>query len=133
MTNTATTDAAQRVLEGSDLDYVLNALAAVDPIDAESWEPTEQEWAIHRALNYVRDEITIRRAVQAGPDAVGDYCGVSNGEYRACGANLGLPDCRWHRVCPTCGKDASTGGTSHYLDHEDGTCPTLRRVSGVEV
>lgn len=120
---TTTTDAAQRVLAGTDLDFVLRALAGIDPIDAETEDASDQDWAIHRALNYVRDEITIRKAVQAGPDAVGDYCGVSNGDYRACGAGLGLPDCRYHRVCPTCGHDATTGGMNHYRDHEDGTCP----------
>lgn len=119
-----TTDAAQRVLAGTDLDFVLRALSGIDPIDAETEDASDGEWAIHRALNYVRDEITIRKAVQAGPDAVGDYCGVSDGNYRACGVRLGLPDCRYHRTCPTCGRNAATGGMNHYRDHEDGTCPT---------
>lgn len=123
-TDTATTDAAQRALEGSDLDYVLFAISCVDPIDMDTDDASDQDWAIHKALNYVRDEITIRLAVQAGPAAVGDYCGVNNGDYRACGSRLGLPDCRYHRVCPTCGHNAVMGGPSHYRDHEDGNCPT---------
>ncbi|MCW6008706.1 hypothetical protein K1W54_29795 [Micromonospora sp. CPCC 205371] len=119
---TATTDAAQRALEGSDLDYVLFAISCIDPIDIETEDASDQDWAIHRALNYVRDEITIRLAVQAGSDKVGDYCGVNNDDYRACGSRLGLPDCRYHRVCATCGHNAATGGVDHYRAHASGLC-----------
>lgn len=123
---TATTDAAERYLDGSDLDYVLRAIDGVDPIDVETEDATDEQWKIHRTLNYIRDEIRIRQAVQAGPDAVGDYCGVSNGDYRACGPRLGLPDCRYHRVCGTCGHNAATGGVDHYRDHASGVCPNVR-------
>lgn len=80
---------------GTDLDYVLDVLAAVDPIDLETEDASDTDWAIHSAFNYVRAEISRRKAVQAGPRHV-DYCGVDGKYGRACGPDLGLPPCAWH-------------------------------------
>ena len=118
---------AQHVTAGNDLDYVLNLLVAVDPIDVESEDPSDADWAVHNALSYVRDEIAKRRAVQAGPDAVGDYCGVSRDHGRACGADLGLPDCRYHSTCGVCGLAEATGGQWWFRDHANG-CPLAAKA-----
>lgn len=115
--------AAWYATAGTDLDYVLGLLDVVDPIDVESSDPSDADWAVHAALGYIRAEIIKRRAVQAGPDAVGDYCGVSGDYGQACGADLGLPDCRHHSTCPVCGHNQSTGGQWWYRDHADGACP----------
>lgn len=81
---------------GTDLDYVLDQLNAVDPVDIETEDAPEADWAVHKALNYVRAEITRRKAAQAGPRHV-DFCGLDSETYgRACGPDLGLPQCAWH-------------------------------------
>jgi hypothetical protein len=80
---------------GTDLDYVLGQLDAVDPVDVESEDPSDTDYVVHRALNYVRAEITKRKAVQAGPRTDVDYCG-SDKYGRACGPDLGLPQCAYH-------------------------------------
>lgn len=80
---------------GTDLGYVLDQINAVDPIDVESEDPSDTDYAVHQALNYVRAEITRRLAVQAGPRHV-DYCGWDGKYGRACGPDLGLPQCAYH-------------------------------------
>lgn len=86
---------------GTDLDFVLEQLDTVDPIDVESEDPSDTDWEVHKALNYVRAQITRRKAVQAGPRTDVDYCGVDDKYGRACGPDLGLPQCGWHgRVTP---------------------------------
>ncbi|MFI7608845.1 hypothetical protein ACIBTV_27545 [Micromonospora sp. NPDC049366] len=80
---------------GTDLEYVLAAIAGVDPIDVESDDPSDTDWAVHRALNHVRADIMRRLAVQAGPRAV-DYCGADGDYGHACGPDLGLPQCAYH-------------------------------------
>lgn len=81
---------------GTDLNYVLEVLDVVDPIDAESEDPSDTDWEVHKALNYVRAQITRRKAVQTGPRTDVDYCGVDDNYGRACGPDLGLPPCGWH-------------------------------------
>lgn len=124
---------AQRLTYGADLDFVLDTLAVVDPIDVESEDPTDTDRAVSRALADVRAEILRRRAVQAGPGPVVDYCGVPDARGRACGALLGLPDCRQHATCGVCGLDASTGGIWWFRDHRLGGCPDARPALPVEV
>jgi hypothetical protein len=80
---------------GTDLDYVREQLDTVDPIDLETEDASDTDWAIHRALNYVRAQITRRAAVQAGPRAV-DNCGLDGNYGRACGPDVGLPVCAYH-------------------------------------
>jgi hypothetical protein len=121
---------AQRLIAGTDLDFVLGRLIDVDPIDVESEDPSDTDYAIHWALAHVRAEITRRRAVQAGPGPVVDYCGVSGDYGRACGASLGLPDCRQHATCPTCGHDATSGGIWWFRDHRTGGCPDATPAIG---
>lgn len=113
---------AQSLTRGTDLDFVLTRLRDVDPTADPEHDPadlTDEDRAVARALRYVRDEILRRRAVQTG--VVGDYCGVE--DPPACGPTLGLPDCRAHATCRTCGHDAKTGGMWWYRDHRDGRCP----------
>lgn len=87
---------AQRITAGTDLGFVLDAIEAVDPIDVETEDASDAEWAVHKALNHVRSEIARRKAVQAGPDAIGDYCGWDGDYGQACGPDLGLPLCPHH-------------------------------------
>lgn len=82
---------------GTDLDWVLDQIADVDPIDIESDQPSDTDWAVHNALNYLRAQIERRKAVQAGPRADVDYCEVDDRYGRACGPDLGLPKCAWHK------------------------------------
>jgi hypothetical protein len=121
---------AQRLAAGSDLDFVASVLDLVDPIDVDSDDPSATEYAIHRVLNYVRAEITRRRAVQAGSGPVVDYCGVSDEHGRACGPSLGLPDCRQHATCGVCGHDATSGGLWWFRDHRTGGCPDATPAIG---
>jgi len=81
---------------GTDLEFVRDQLNAIDPIDVESEDPSDVDYEIHRALNYVRAQITCRLAVQAGPRHDVDFCGVDGKYGRACGPELGLPQCAWH-------------------------------------
>lgn len=117
---------AQRLTAGTDLEFVLSRLNDIDPIEVESEYPSDKDWAVHHALAYVRAEITRRLAVQRGPVAV-DYCGVSGDYGRACGADLGLPDCREHSTCGVCGLNAQTGGLFWFRDHANG-CPDAAKA-----
>lgn len=99
--------AAERYTYGTDLEYVLDALDMVDPIDIESEDPTDTDYAVHRALNHIRADIKRRLAVQAGPRAV-DYCGADGDYGRACGADLGLPQCAYHGRPDTIGRTIAT-------------------------
>lgn len=100
MNDFAKTPAALEATAGSDLDFVLERIAEVDPINVETEDASAADWAVHKALTYVRAEIARRRAVLAGPDALGAWCGVDDAYGRACGAQLGLPDCRYHARRP---------------------------------
>ncbi|MFY1686547.1 hypothetical protein [Plantactinospora sp. WMMB782] len=80
---------------GSDLDWVLEQIDGIDPVDLETVEITETMRVAHRALAQVRAEILRRKAVQAGSQQV-DYCGVDGDYGRACGPDLGLPSCAYH-------------------------------------
>lgn len=86
---------AARWTYGADLDYVLEQINGVDPIDVETEDPTDEDRAVHRALNHLRADILRRKAVQAGPRHV-NYCGADGDYGRACGPDLGLPQCAYH-------------------------------------
>lgn len=93
---------------GTDLGFVLDVIDFTDPIDIETETASDTDWAIHGALNYVRAQITRRRAVQAGPRTGVDYCGVDDRYGRACGPDLGLPSCAWHGRIAAPAADATT-------------------------
>jgi len=86
---------ARHYTYGTDLAYVLEKINEHDPIEIETEDAPDVDWEIHKALQHLRADILRRQAVQAGPRTV-NYCGVE-GEYgRACGPDLGLPQCAYH-------------------------------------
>lgn len=99
---------ATNLTYGTDLEWMVDQIDTIDPIDIETEDAPDRDWAIHNTLGWLRKQITRRQAVQTGPRDDVDYCGVDGNEHeRACGPELGLPACRWHARADQAGKTAA--------------------------
>ena len=79
-----------------DLDFVLDHIGwHFDPEDDHS-VMSDAQIAVQHAMTDLRWDILIRKNVKAGRLLDPQWCGVDNGQQRACGAELGLPNCAYH-------------------------------------
>lgn len=109
----AAADNVRAIKDGTDLDYVLEILEDLDPIEVES-DPTEKDWAVHATIRTVQDKIAHRRSATLGVNPA-EPCGTSSyAAYPACGPEVGQPTCPAHRDCQYCGK---------VRDHTVWACP----------
>jgi hypothetical protein len=95
-----TPEAASILRIDDDLDFVLDHIEWHFDAEDDPGTMPAAELAVQQAMTALRWDILVRRNVKAGrlPDT--RYCGVDNGMQRACGANLGLPDCDVHANRP---------------------------------